>query len=240
METNKRPQTLKSYKSIVKLLVEFLRGYPSVKRVRDVTPSMLEEYKTCRRKSVKCWTVNNDVKELKSIFNKAIEWGYLYANPAKNVGYLEISDAKPIRYLSEEEYKRFMEICKKEYKEYFPIFYTFIHTGMRKGEILSLDWSDIDFRRSIITIRSKDGFKPKGIDNKNKQAKTRVIPIHGNLRALLYKLKQPSGKVFAYRGQPYSDNRLRRVLMRLAKKTDIKGLTRLHELRHSYATFLVK
>ncbi len=37
----------------------------------------------------------------------------------------------------------------------------------------------------------------------------------------------------------YDKHRLRRVLMRVANKAGIKGLTRLHELRHSYASFLV-
>lgn len=240
VKTNKRPETLKSYKSIIKCLTLFLQGHPNTRRLKDISPTLLEEYKIWRRKTVKAWTLNNDIKELKSIFNKAIEWGYLYNNPAKNLGYIEIDDAKPIRYLSQEEYKKFFEICKQAFSEYYPIFYTFIHTGMRRGEILALDWSDIDFKQSMIYIRSKDGFRPKGIDKKSKQAKTRVIPIHDHLKNMLYKLRQPSGKIFTYRGQPYSHNRLRRVLMRIAKQAEVKGLTRLHELRHSYATFLVK
>lgn len=237
---NRRPETLKTYKTIVRHLVRFLEQYPSIKRVKDVYPTVLEEYKIWRRKSVKTWTLNNDIKEIKSIFNKAIEWRYIYINPAKNMNYIEITDAKPVRYLSQDEYRKFFEVCSQDFAEYYPIFYTFVHTGMRRGEILALDWSDIDFKQSIIHIRSKDGFRPKGIDKKSKQSKTRLIPIHDRLRQLLYKLRQPVGKVFTYRGQPYSDNRLRRALMRITKKAGIKGLTRLHELRHSYVTFLVK
>jgi integrase len=240
VEANRRPETLKSYKSIVKHLSRFLEVYPSVKRVKDVSPTLLEEYKMWRRKQVKTWTLNNDIKEIKSIFKKAIEWGHIYANPAKDLSYIEITDSKPIRYLSENEYKVFFEVCKGDFPEYYPIFYTFCHTGMRKGEILGLEWPDIDFKQGIIHIRSKEGFKPKGIDKKSRKAKTRRIPMHDHLKKLLYKLQQPLGKVFTYRDAPYSDNRLRRVLMRIAKQAGIIGLTRLHELRHSYATFLVK
>lgn len=240
VRVNKRPETLKSYKSIIKLLLRFLEAYPMIKRVRDVSPTILEDYKIWRHKNVKAWTLNNDIKEIKSIFNKAIEWKHIYVNPAKHLTYIEISDAKPIRFLSEEEYKRFFEICKQDYAEYHSIFYTFVHTGMRRGEILSLEWTDIDFKQGIIQIQSKDGFKPKGIDKKSRTAKVRRIPIHDHLKHLLYKMRQPSGKVFTYRGSAYSDNRLRRVLMRIADRAEIKGLTRLHELRHSYATFLVK
>ncbi|NQU74020.1 MAG: site-specific integrase [Candidatus Omnitrophica bacterium] len=241
LKTNRRAETLKSYRSIINEFNVFLRSYPSVRKVRDISPYLLEEFKTYRRRGhAKAWTVNNNIKGLKTIFNKALEWGYVYDNPAKTVGYIEITDAKPIRYLSEKEYKKFFEVCKQDFAEYHSIFYTFCHTGMRRGEILSLNWSDIDFKQSMIYIRSKDGFRPKGIDKKSKQAKTRVIPIHDHLKSMLYKLRQPSGKVFTYKGQPYSHNRLRRVLMRIARQAGIKDLTRLHELRHSYATFLVK
>ena len=37
----------------------------------------------------------------------------------------------------------------------------------------------------------------------------------------------------------YDKHRPRRVLMKIASKADIEGLTRLHELRHSYASFLL-
>ena len=218
----------------------FLKQHPNVRCVKDISVSLLEDYKIWRRQSVKTWTLNNDIKELKSIFNKAVEWSYLFVNPAKNVGYVEIVDAKPIRCLSEEEYKCFFEVCKQDFKEYYPIFYTFCHTGMRRGEVLGLYWIDVDFKRGMIHIRSKDDFRPKGIDKKNRQAKARQIPMHDHLKEILYKLKQPSGKVFTYRGQPYSDNRLRRVLMRIAKQAGINNFTRLHEFRHSFATFLVK
>lgn len=237
---NRRPETLKSYKSIINEFNKFLKSYPSVKKVRGIDTVLLEEYKIHRREKVKSWTVNNHIKALKMMMNRALEWGYLHTNPAKAVGYIEISDSKPIRYLTEDEYKKFMEVCREDFKEYYPIFYTLIHTGMRKGEILSLDWQDIDFSKGTIVIRSKDGFKPKSIDSKTRKAKTRIIPIHDNLKKLLYRIKNSSGEVFTYKGQPYSDNRLRRVLMRITKKAGIKGLTRLHELRHSYATFLVK
>lgn len=240
LRVNRRPETVKSYRSVIKGLIDFSKSYHQVKRLKDITPSLLEDYKIARAKEVKSWTVNNHIKVLKTIFNKALEWGYVFHNPTSKVGYIEISDAKPIRYLSEDEYRIFMETCKKDFVEYYPIFYTFIHTGMRKGEILGLEWADVDFKKGFIHVRSNDDFRPKGIDKKTHRAKARIIPIHNNLKGLLCKIKKPTGKVFTYRGGAYSDNRLRRILMLIADKAGIKGLTRLHELRHSYATFLVK
>jgi integrase len=238
--TNRRPETLKSYRSIVNTFAVFLLSRSTVKRVAEITPLLIEEYKIYRRKRVKSCTVNNDIKDIKAMLNKAKDWGYLYNNPAKKVEYVEITDSKTIRCITEDEYRRFMDVCKADFKEYYSIFYTFVHTGMRRGEILGLEWQDIDFKSGSIHIRSNKDFKPKGVDGKTKRAKTRIIPIHDSLKKMLYAIRGTSGKVFTYHGSPYSDNRLRRILMQIANKAGIKGLTRLHELRHSYATFLVK
>jgi len=173
---------------------------------------------------------------LKAFFNKAVEWGYLSENPAKNLRSVEITDSKPIRVLSEEEYKRFMEVCKKDYPEFYPMFYTFVHTGLRKAELLNLEWDDIDFTKGLIHIRNKENFRPKGINRKTGKAKERIIPMHDSLRAVLSNLSKKALNIFG----PFSKQKPRRILIRIAKKAGIKGLTRLHELRHSYATFLLK
>jgi len=49
-------------------------------------------------------------------------------------------------------------------------------------------WKDIDIRNGFIYIRSKDGFKPKGIDKKTGKAKERLIPIHEGVKDVIKKV----------------------------------------------------
>ena len=235
VKTNRRPHTFRSYNTILITFNAYLKCLGGIDYLEKITPKLLEDYKQHRLSTSKTCTVKNNVIVLKAFFRKAVEWNYLSSNPAKNLRSVEITDSKPIRFLSEEEYRRFMDVCKDEYPDFYPMFYAFVHTGFRKGELLSLEWSDIDFENGFIRIRSKNGFKPKGIDKKTGKAKERIIPIHEGLKKILRLIPREGERVF----KTYDKHRPRRVLIKIAKKAGIEGLTRLHELRHSYATFLL-
>jgi integrase len=171
------------------------------------------------------------------MFNMAIDWRYLSVNPGNKVKPLELTDKKPIKCLSDEEYARFMRVCNDEFPEFFAIFYTFIHTGMRSGELFNLKWEDIDLQSKVIYIRQKAGFIPKGKDNSTHEAKQRIIPIHDSLVEVLKTVKQKSEYVFVdAEGNHFSKHKPRRTLIRIAKIAGIDGISRLHELRHTFAT----
>lgn len=234
IKTNRRFHTLRSYRTILGIFKAYIQQKSEVKHLKDITPKLLEDYKMHRLTVSKTNTVKNHTIVLKAFFGKTIEWGYLKENPAKWLRSVEITDAKPIRFLTEKEYKQFMEICRKDFSKYYPMFYTFIHTGMRKTELLSLEWKDIDLEKGFIYVRSKEGFMPKGINKKTGLAKERVIPIHDGVKKVIRSIPETKGKVFDQHNRP------RRILIQIAKKAGIKGLSRLHELRHSYASFLLK
>ncbi|MDD4202367.1 MAG: tyrosine-type recombinase/integrase [Candidatus Omnitrophica bacterium] len=235
VQSNRRAQTLRSYTSILKTFQEFCK-VQGVEKISQVNLKFLDDYKLARVKLTKTWTVNNHIIVLKAFFNKLEEWSYLETNPVKQLKRVEVTDSKLIRFLSEEEYRQFMEVCKKEYPEFYPMFYVLVHTGLRKGELLNLEWKDIDLKQGFIYIRSNDTFMPKGIDRKTGKAKERIVPMHEGLERVLKELPKEHEKVF----KSYDKHRLRRVLIKIAHRAGIKDLTRLHELRHSYASFLVK
>ena len=234
IKTNRRPHTLRSYNTILVTFNTYLKK-TGIDSLENITPKLLEDFKQYRLSVSKTCTVKNNIIVLKAFFKKAVEWGYLSSNPAENLRPVEITDSKPIRFLSEDEYTRFMEVCKNEYPEFYPMFYMFIHTGLRKSELLNLEWIDIDLKNGFIHIRSKNGFRPKGIDKKTGKAKERIIPMHDGLKKVLQTIPREEERVF----KAYDKHRPRRVLIKISKKAGIDGLTRLHELRHSYATFLL-
>ena len=84
---------------------------------------------------------------------------------------------------------------------------------MRRGEILSLKWSDIDFKRNLINIdNTKTGY-------------ARSIKINHNVRVIFENLDMIDVRVF-----PISVNSLRLFYQRLCNKLNIK--IRFHDFRH--------
>lgn len=106
---------------------------------------------------------------------------------------------------------------------------------MRKSELQNLEWKDIDFNRRKIKIGVKEAWRPKTDE--------RQIPINNGLFGLLKKHKEKNKKgslVFHDgKGSPIENNRLRKRLMRLTKRCGFPEVTKLHTLRHTFASHLV-
>jgi integrase len=102
-----------------------------------------------------------------------------------------------------------------------------LYTGMRRGELLNLQWQDVDFQRGFIFIRS-----PKG-------GKSVSIPMNDSTRDVFEDLsKTESAYVFPGRkGKRRYD--VKRLIDRIREKVDLPpGFRPLHGLRHVYASML--
>lgn len=235
---NKRYHTLRSYKTIIGTFRKYIQSR-GVRRMRDMRQQLFEEYIMHRLRVSKRWTVNNHIIALKAMFNKAVEWHYIKKNPAARHHQVEVNDAKEIKAMSEKECRRFLDVCEREHFQQYPMFYAFLTTGMRAGELFSLEWTDVDFARKLIYIRNKPGFSPKGKDLRSNKGKERMIPASPGLLKLLDGMPRLSSYVFTDNGRSFSKQKPRRLLMKIAEKAEIQGLTRLHELRHTYASILL-
>jgi len=108
---------------------------------------------------------------------------------------------------------------------------------MRKAELEYLEWVDIDFSRRKIKIRRKEDWQPKTGE--------REIPIGDALLALLRELKRKNAKsiksnyVFCAPDGGRLRTKLREKLIQIATKAGIEDLTRVHTLRHTFASHLV-
>ena len=248
-ETNHRRATTVRYRSAINNFTDFLKDYPRVATLRDVTPELLEKYKQHRKtadiskngkrgprtkketiqKGAKSYTVNFELGTLRTAFNHAIKQKYLEENPVREVGFLKPDDSKQRRFLTEAECERLLRACEPEY---YPIFFVLLHTGMRKGELANLEWKDIDFKRQIIKIQRKDFWVPKTGE--------REIPMSREVLAVLERVPRQSHFVFPNEdGESFDPNYLRTQLIRIAQNAGIYDLTQVHALRHTFASQLL-
>jgi len=206
------------------LSIKYLNGALGQKYLHEINPLDIEKYKQKRIQGLKPATVNLELACLKHIFTKAIEWGKAKGNPAARVRLFKLNNMRT-RYLEKEEIGRLIQACPEHLK---PIVTVALFTGMRKGEILNMKWSDIDFARGIITLfHTKNGEK-------------REVVMNDVVYATLMGVKKTPDSSFVFcnkKGRPYrvdADTAFRSAL----KKTGIKDF-RFHDLRHVFASQLM-
>ena len=252
--TNKlKPTTAYAYKGQVKihLLPEFgnlrLKNFNS-NRISNFFAKLKVKPATCKR----IYTI------LESIFTFAVHQGFILKNPCIGVILPKSKNCEDKKILNSTQVKTLMKMLTDEDVEssqFSVIIRTLILTGMRSGECLALQWSDIDFENSVITVRHNlcyDGQKT-WLDEPKTQKSRRVIAMSAELAELLknhYTRQQiiknsvkydfnPLDMVFTSQTGDFKDRSgLLREFKRFIKDTDFSFAT-LHMLRHANATLLL-
>lgn len=216
-KANKR-SWLRDHTSLTHLVPEF-----GTKKLDEITSRSIEEYKIKRLEKVKPATVNRELVLLKHQFNLAISWGNAATNPMKGVRLLREANIQE-RILTKDEIARLLSVCSDYFR---PIVLTALHTGMRKMEILTLKWEQVDLDNRVITILF------------SKSGRIRKIPINAVLFEVLRGLKEKatSEYVFICRRTKLPPGEIRTAWLTAIRKSSI--ICRFHDLRHTFASHLV-
>ena len=114
-----------------------------------------------------------------------------------------------------------------------------LYSGLRIGELMALQWSDIDFVEGVLTVSKSchDGKDGLVIDEPKTATSRRVMPLPKQLLPILKGIKKKSDSPFVVsaNGKPVSIRSYQRSFELLLKKLKIphKGF---HSLRHTFAT----
>lgn len=170
-------------------------------------------------------TINRDVALLHHMLNRAVDLGYLEHNPIARVKKLKEPPRDPYIF-NPAEIDALMEHAPPAIRHMIPMA---VYTGMRSGELLALNWEDVDVVRGILTVRHSKSGKPRYLAFNSDDA------VADTLRALRPKGVKPEGPVFrTSRGTRY----------RWYAKDWKAALTRaglqtwawVHDLRHTFGT----
>jgi len=233
-KTNHSPATIKRYRAIIDNFKNFLKqNYPTLTKISQLNCKVFEEYKPYRQKQKAMpKTINMELQTIQAMFKYAIKLKYANSNPLSEIEKLKVIKGEEKRFLSKDECSKLLSNCGDWL---YPIFYTFLHTGMRKQELMNLEWRDVDLDRKIIRIKAKAIWTPKTSE--------RVIPINDNHVKLLheYKEKTRNGRLVFHDGKGgiIPKGKLRKKLKQITKKLGFPDVTMLHTLRHTYASHLI-
>ena len=197
-----------------------------------ITPRLIEDYKVQRLGKVTPATFNREFNTIKNLFRKAVEWGYLRENPTVPVKWIK-TGKQAVRFLSDDEIQRLIAACAASgHAQFYGIVVVALNTGMRKGEILRLRWSDVDFKRRQIRVVSSEDGNTKNYDS-------RVIPMNRSVENLLRKHPRRLDSPYVFPGE--SGQMFNKTNYHFTKAVKRSGIphARFHDLRHTFASHLV-
>lgn len=217
-EANKAPKSFG--RDVTSLEVHLIPSFGG-KYLHELRPEMIENYKATRLTEARPATVNRELACLRNMLNKAVQWGYLTISPMKGIRLLK-EPPERVRFLAIDEVNILLE---RSSDHLMPIILCALHTGMRKGEILNLKWSNIDLHNRMIVLE------------KTKNNRRRMIPLHGRLYSVLKELPRKGDYVFcSNKGEKFVD--IKNGFKGACRRAGIKDF-RFHDLRHTFASHLV-
>ena len=220
------------YKSIVPVI-----GLKSIERIKrsDIKTLLNNEIEKGKSKA----TIELMRTVISSVFNFAIDEELVKYNPTNNILKslnLQKQQQKEINPYSKDEARQFLEICKQHYPESYSFFMTAFHTGLRLGELLALDWPDIDLTNRKIKISKS--YK-RGELTGTKTGKTRYVDISDKILEILRAEHKQSGPVFINsRGKRHEQNTIGKHFKRILKRFDLREI-RFHDIRHTFISLLI-
>jgi integrase len=216
-----------------------LKGFFGEKHLRDIKPMMIEKFKRERLATPTKHdteerprprspaSVNRDLACLSKILSMAFDNELVDSNPMRRVRLLKESGSRERFITAEEEVKLFAKLTGRR-DHIRSVVTVALNTGMRRGEILDLQWEHVNFiARTIFIARSKTG-------------KTRTIPMNDIVFAELKALKQDAGTrdfVFSVSKTGVNIDSIKTGWRNACAAAGLVDL-RFHDTRHTFATRL--
>jgi integrase len=207
----------------LKVLKEFFKGMP----LQKISPFLIEGYKKKRQEEVEVSSVNRELSILKTLFTKAIDWGYATENPASRVKLFNEKNRLRWRELTSKELDSLLSNSSSPLRETIIIA---VNTGMRIGELMALRWTDVYESQQYLVVRD------------SKSGRSRKVPLNSLALEALGSLKtraQSADYVFPNPSTGSFTKYPRRAFLTACRRAGIEDL-RIHDLRHYAATAMVR
>ena len=195
---------------------------------------------------------------LRAMLQKAVYWQMIVSNPAERVQAPKTKKPKR-KYYDDEQSKALisglMELTEEQFKYKVAIILT-IFTGVRLGELMGLEWDDINFREGIVSInRSSQYLADKGVFTKVPKTESSIRDVaipdfvvslleeykcwYDNQKALFGELWYDSNRLFVQAdGKPMHPSTISKWFVKFIGQIGLPVIN-FHGLRHTNATLLI-
>jgi len=224
----------------------------NAREIQDLLNYKYEDGQINREGGLSERTVKYIYTTLHAALDKAVTDKMITFNPCKGIDLpRDDSEDEGLHTWTQKEVNRFLYKAK-DYS-YYILYFLALNTGMRQGELLGLQWEDIDFDNKLLEVRRQLDRRGKFKKLKTKSGK-RTIPLTDEVIKTLksHKIKQSENKLAlgeAYNdydlvgcienGKPIHWRNLYRQFKLIIKKAGVPDI-RFHDLRHTFATLFLQ
>ena len=209
----------------------------------DVTPALVSEARDALLRDPIDWsrakrkgttprspsTVNRYLAAISHAFSTAVrEWQWMESNPVLRVSKMKEPRGR-VRYLKDDERERFLKACLESSQPLlYPAVVLSLATGARQGEIMSLQWKDVDLKEGLIVLH----------ETKNDERRSVTLSGHALNTIKDLRTKHPTIFPWVFPGQGGRNPiDLRSPFVKAMKEAGIEDF-RWHDLRHCTASYL--
>jgi integrase len=196
-------------------------------------------------------TIHNILTPLKEAYKHAIDDGLVTTNPVAHLGQMtstrESADSH-IDPLTTDEVRALLSVAQDRWRRYYPLLLCAVRTGLRQGELIGLQWSDVDFAGQFLEVRRA---VVRRRETPTKTHNIRHVDLFPQLARVLQALKETRQLEASLTDRPMPDwvflspagHRMTNELIRKSFYAclDAAGLrhVRFHDLRHTFASLLI-
>ena len=182
-------------------------------------------------------TVNNVLTVLSTLLKAAVEWGLVEEAPVR-VKLLKVSQVD-VEFYDFEDFEALVSAAQKVDPRVHLVVLLGGEAGLRRGEMIALEWTDIDFKRGEHGVLTVARSVWKAHTTLPKGNRIRRVPLTATLASALRAHRHLQGPRALYRddGEPITAKVVRRWLNRAQRLANLKDKGP-HTLRHTFCSHL--
>lgn len=200
-------------------------------------------------------SIKHNLSLISDVFSYAVKMGIVADNPCSRVTLPKI-EQKEKKIYTPEEASKFLDLLNKEPIKYRAFFNLAIYSGFRRGELLGLEWKDIDWENNLISVRRTSNYTAERgtyTDTTKTKKSKRTLKFPDYVMNMLRELKEEQdkeqnelGNKWTYTdrlftqwdGKPMGNNSPYYWVKRFCKRNNLRFCD-LHSLRHLHASLLI-
>lgn len=266
---DKSPSTIYRYQNLSKLIIQQL-GHLPLEKIRPLHIQKFKNYLAIAKSNVAIKNHKGEIIDYKTyapktqlhyfrclstIFSIAYKLDMIKENPVAKVSAPKVPKKLP-QFLDFEQARHILQLLKNEPLKYQVAINILLHTGIRRGELLGLEWDCIDWENAEMKIEQNTIYVHKKVYTKEPKTENsnRTVDLPSNVLNLLkeYRKQQNIERLklgdqwintnrimTQWNGKIMHPDTISQWWVKFQQRNGIENVISLHKLRHTYASLML-